>query len=55
MPVHSTQYLSDYVTYGTLHSYLPTEGSPLPPTGYEVEWAYMQIMENSKTSIPAWI
>jgi hypothetical protein len=28
MPVHSTQYLSDYVTYGTLHSYVPTEGSP---------------------------
>lgn len=33
MPVHSTQYLSDYVTYGKLHSYLLNEGSPLPPTG----------------------
>lgn len=33
MSVHSTQYLSDYVMYGTLYSYLLTEGSPLPPTG----------------------
>jgi hypothetical protein len=26
MPVHSTQYLSDSITYGSLHSYLLTEG-----------------------------